>query len=253
MPRLRAALFLLGAAACFQDSKSVTTGVGATEATSEVDTTSTTTLLTASSTSSTSVGETTSTTSTTASETTSTTTGDPPDQLVVEVADAYNDALEDPDASMKVLFGWTTLNSPDHWGAMRFALPGLPQGATIVAAEFQVYIDGADTASPRAEIYGQRDPNPPVFSEELGDIAVRERTKASVLWTGDELGEGWAKSPSLVSVIQELVDQEGWAPGQHVVLILDATAEASDLVPFEYRQWDYGVEFAPVLGIQYYP
>lgn len=195
--------------------------------------------------------EPTSSSSSSSSEAGSSSTTQGPTELIVAVADGENDALQDPDGSVKVAFGWTTLNSPNHWGAMRFAVPDVPRGAKIVAAEFVVYCDGVDTDSPRAEIYGELAPNPPVFTATSGDISGRPRTKASVLWTADDVGAGWTHSPSLVSVIQELVDQEGWAPNQHMVLILDATPEASNPIPFEYRQWDFAANFAPKLGIQY--
>ncbi len=182
---------------------------------------------------------------------TSSTTGPEPEVLIVSVEDGLNDALQDPDLSVKVAFGWVTLNSSEHYGALRFAIPDVPQGATIVAAEFQVYVDGTDVDSPRLEIHGELAPNPPIFSAELENISARPRTLASVIWTEDDIGEGWVQSPSIVSVIQELVDQPAWMPNQHIVLILDATTQASNLTPFEFRQHDSGADFAARLGIQW--
>jgi hypothetical protein len=196
----------------------------------------------------------TTTTETTTTETTTTettTTGPEPEVLVVSVEDGTNDALQDPDLSVKVAYGWITLNSPEHYGALRFAVPDVPQGATIVAAEFQVYVDGPDVDSPRVEIHGELAANPPVFSAEPENISARPKTLASVNWSEDDVGDGWIQSPSLVSVIQELVDQETWMPNQHMVLILDATSQASNLAPFEFRQYDNASEFAPRLGIQW--
>lgn len=235
-------LALLGAVpACFSDNNRVlTTGTA-------------TTAEDASTTGPTSGGSDGSTTSgTTTGEASSSGTTEPPQELIVGVVDSDNDALQDPDGSVKVAFGWTTLNSSNHWGGLRFAVPDVPQGATIVGAELMVFCDAEETDSPRVEIYGELGPNPGVFTTTTNDISARPRTLASVFWTGDDVGMIWTKSPSLVSVIQELVDQEDWAPNQHMVLILDATAEASGTTPFEYRQWDFDAFYAPKLGILYY-
>lgn len=180
---------------------------------------------------------------------------DPPNVLIVPLVDNENDALQNPGGEVLVDYGWVSLGSPEHWGGMRFALPDLPQGATIVAAEFLVYVDDDNGVydSPRVEIYGELAANPPVFTATNDDISARTRTKASVVWSADDIGAGLHKSPSIVSVIQELVDQPDWAPNQHIVLILDATAETGANASFEYRQFDLGAQFAPTLGIQYYP
>ena len=181
----------------------------------------------------------------------SSTTGPEPEVLIIDVEDGLNDALQDPDLSVKVAFGWVTLNSPEHYGALRFAIPEIPQGATIVAAEFLVYVDGTDVDSPRLEIYGELAPNPPIFAVDPENISARPKTLASVVWSADDVGDGWVQSPSIVSVIQELIDQPMWMPNQHIVLLLDATNQASNLAPFEFRQYDNSPDFAPRLGIQW--
>ena len=179
----------------------------------------------------------------------------PPNQLILKLVDNDNDALQNPGGAVLVDYAWVSLGSSDHWGGMRFAVPDLPQGATIVAAEFLLYVDDDNGVfdSPRIEIYGELAPNPPVFTTAVDDIGARPRTKASVLWSANDIGAGVQKSPSIVSVIQELVDQPDWAPNQHIVLLLDATAETGVNASFEYRQFDLGAQFAPTLGIQYYP
>ncbi|MEZ4385446.1 MAG: hypothetical protein R3A79_29240 [Nannocystaceae bacterium] len=255
--RTLGAALTLTLAGCFVDEAPVTStdATDATDATTTIATTtatgatmgSKTTTATSTSTST----STTDATTTDATTTESSTTGPDPELLIVSVEDGDNDALQDPDLSVKVAFGWITLNSPDHYGALRFAIPQLPQGAKIVAAEFRVYVDGPDTDSPRLEIYGELAPNPPIFSATPENVSARAKTLASVLWSADDVGDGWVSSPSIVSVIQELVDQEAWMPNQHMVLILDATSQASNVAPFEFRQVDNGADYAPQLGIQW--
>lgn len=237
----------LALAGCFVDEATTGTDTAATSGPTSLSGT-TTGAKTTSGTTSPSTADTSATDATTSA---SSTTGPEPEVLIVSVEDGTNDALQDPDLSVKVAYGWITLNSPEHYGALRFAIPDVPQGATIVAAEFQVYVDGTDVDSPRVEIHGELAPNPPVFSAAPENISARPKTLASVNWSEDDVGDGWVQSPSLVSVIQELVDQETWMPNQHMVLILDATAQASNLAPFEFRQYDNASEFAPRLGIQW--
>lgn len=227
-----ALLLALPASACFVDGKNLTSGT-TTDATGETS------------------GASISSTSAAASSTGegSTTGAGEKKTVIVEIANGTSDALQNPGGQTLVDFNWITLNSPDHYGGLRFTLPEIPQGATITNAQLQLYIDGADTDSPRLEIYGELSPTPAIFSEALFDISSRPPTGASVLWEDDDLGMGWTTSPSLTPVLQELVDQENWLPGQSIVLILDATFEAAD-IPFEFRQSEH-VGFAPKLGIEY--
>ena len=62
--------------------------------------------------------------------------------------------------------------------------------------------------------------------------------------------------PTAVIPEDERLDVRALGPELQISLesrLLDATTESSGLVPFEYRQWDFGVDYAPVLGVQYYP
>lgn len=83
-------------------------------------------------------------------------------------------------------------------------------------------------------IRGQLSPNAEAFEEEHRNISRRPVTKASVRWSPEpwdpeQAQEERPRSPDLSVVIQEVVDQEGWMPGNALVLIIEGTGERDAL------------------------
>lgn len=102
--------------------------------------------------------------------------------------------------------GWGALY---YWGGLRFDNGPLPpMGSTITAAYISIYIYSESFDDAYMDIYADDQAGPLAFTE--GDaefnISTRTRTTASAPWVADGLYTGtWVQSPSLVSVIQELV------------------------------------------------
>ena len=83
-------------------------------------------------------------------------------------------------------------------------------------------------------IRGQLTPNAEPFKEEHRNISRRPLTKASVSWSPkpwdpEQAQDERPQSPDLSLVIQEIVDQEGWMPGNALVLIIQGTGERDAL------------------------
>jgi len=109
--------------------------------------------------------------------------------------------------------------------AIRWEDVGVPKGATILDAWIEFTVDEIEEALHVSVIIeGELNPNPPTFDESLpSEIANRQpRTTAQAIYEP----EHWAtvgdkhQTSDLSPVIQEIVNQGGWASGNALVLII---------------------------------
>ena len=114
---------------------------------------------------------------------------------------------------------------------LRFADVKLAKGTTITSAAVQFSEDDTDDSRHAAEVHiiidGQLNPNPDTFADVNDAVADRQpRTAAMVewdppLWNAITNSEGpEARTSDVSSIIQELLNQDGWAFGNALVLIL---------------------------------
>jgi len=117
---------------------------------------------------------------------------------------------------------------------LRFTGIPIPKGATITDAwvRFQVDEDKGGTEPVNLIIEGELSPNPATFSSAAKDISNRPRTTAQVQWSvpnwttvGDQGPD--QTTPSIASIIQEIVNQDGWAGGSIVLMFRDNPATPS--------------------------
>jgi hypothetical protein len=120
---------------------------------------------------------------------------------------------------------------PGFWGGLRFVDLQIPQGARITTAYIQLHVMDLHD-DPSLNIYAEATDDAADFSSELAPL--RARTDGAVRWNGSDLGEGWARSPDLASVIQEVVDREGWQPGNAIALLLEGVSGGG----LAFSQWD---------------
>jgi len=107
---------------------------------------------------------------------------------------------------------------------LRFVNIPIPKGAIVDDAYIEFTCDetkgGTDPVS--AIIEGQLDPNPPPFTDAVNNISSRPTTTAKAVWNPvnwTEIGQT-DQTSKITSVIQEIIDQDGWAMGNALVLIL---------------------------------
>ncbi|MCH8120514.1 MAG: hypothetical protein IIC00_12390 [Planctomycetes bacterium] len=112
---------------------------------------------------------------------------------------------------------------------LRFVGVGIPAGAVITSASVQFDADDIDNDRHIGDTYalieGELNPNPDTFEDTLNNITARPRTTAIVAWAPAQWMETHLQSPDeatsdISSIIQEIVDQDGWAAGNALVLIL---------------------------------
>ncbi len=131
---------------------------------------------------------------------------------------------------------------------MRFTNVTVPAGATILNAYVQFQVDEVSTDATSLTIRGQAANNPGTFTTTSQNVSSRPSTVASVGWVPPSWPTVGARgpdqrTPSLVSIVQEIVNRSGWGSGNAMVVIVTGTgrrtAEARDGT------------FAPILHVEY--
>jgi hypothetical protein len=117
---------------------------------------------------------------------------------------------------------------------LRFVGVPIPKGATITEAwlRFQVDETKGGTGPVNLIIEGDLSPNAVEFTSDALTVSSRTRTTAQVKWSmpnwvtvGDQGPD--QTTPSLVPIIQEIVNQDGWAGGSIALIISDDPANPS--------------------------
>ena len=138
---------------------------------------------------------------------------------------------------------------------LRFAGIAIPQGATITDAsvEFQVDETKGGTEPVNLIIEGELSPSPAAFTSDASGVSSRAKTTAQVQWSvpnwvtvGDHGPD--QTTPNIASIIQEIVNQNGWAGGAIVLMIRDNPANPSVGIRCAEAAPDAG---APLLHISY--
>ena len=123
------------------------------------------------------------------------------------------------------------------WVAVRFHNGPVPvKGSTVIAAYIEVNLETVAYDDIEADIHAQDAANPATLTGENFNITNRPLTSESVPWIEDGLGEGWVQSPSLVAVIQKLVDS--YTPGA-IMLVLKPRPDIYPVKHFEIHTQEY--------------
>ena len=125
----------------------------------------------------------------------------------------------------------------------------IPEGATIDAAYISVRARSGYSGTPLARIYAE-DAASPECVDEAGDIDAKTKTTNYVDWTISNWTTGeWYNSPSIKTIIQELVDSYAYSASPIQLLILNNGSPEN-----AYRNiYDYnnGSAYAAKLHIEY--
>lgn len=106
----------------------------------------------------------------------------------------------------------------DHIGFIIRALP-VPPGDEVTTAYINVWPNDAGRQSPNVTIKGEH--NPANFAASSNNMSGRTKTTAGVSWVASNIGTGaYKSSPSLVAIVQEIVDADGYTEGDDVAFYL---------------------------------
>lgn len=122
-------------------------------------------------------------------------------------------------------------STEEHIG-YRFTNVTIPPGSTITDARLTITVVGA--CEPQHQLRGELAANAAAFTTGSNNIDARARTTAAVNWDsaslGSASGEEWqwgapngspTSGANLSAIIQEIINQGGWASGNALVLIFE--------------------------------
>ena len=142
-----------------------------------------------------------------------------------------------------------------HALGLRFTGVQVPDGATITNAYITMKVDnvgagGVALMNITGE-YGESDP----FADIYQDVTNRTRTTSSVNWDLDNpAGSAFVVSPSLTSVVQDIVDHPNWKGDGTLISDMTFIIEPRDInvvAEHDLQAYDRG-DFAPTLTVEYY-
>ncbi|CAA6811712.1 MAG: Unknown protein [uncultured Sulfurovum sp.] len=133
---------------------------------------------------------------------------------------------------------------------LRFVNLDIPQGATISSSYLQFTVDETSSEETLLNIYGQKVENAEAFGTDNFNVSSRVKTLASVswsvpVWNTTKVSEEAQKSPELKSIVQEIVNLEGWTNNNNIVFMIDGSGKrVAD-------SYEGGSERVPKLYISY--
>ena len=113
---------------------------------------------------------------------------------------------------------------------MRFREVNVPQGAIIDSAFIEVFAHEDEGDPAFITIWGQDSDDTETFND-TDLVTDRPATDATVRWECTEEWFIWQKyrTPNFATVVQEIVDRDGWTPGNSMVFVLEGEDQgASD-------------------------
>lgn len=126
----------------------------------------------------------------------------------------------------------------------------IPDSATIDSAVIKVYYDSKYGTPPQCDIFFEDDDNAAQITTG-NDGLGRTKTSTSVAWTPPSSGE-WVDSPSIVSIIQELMGSYSYASGAAMQALIVGPNGGSFSKYSKVRSYDYeGNTYGPKLNIVY--
>jgi len=113
---------------------------------------------------------------------------------------------------------------------LRYAEVDIPPGAQIVSAHVQFKAAETDSGNTMLTIQGEAGDDARAFQATTGNISARPRTAAAVTWAPPPWKAIGATGPAqktadIAAVIQEIVNQPGWASGNTLVLIISGAGK----------------------------
>lgn len=148
-------------------------------------------------------------------------------------ANTYFVTSPSDDAEEEVITGEMDLGSSDlelatdgstaQLVGMRFSNLVIDKGATITSASIQFTSKGNYDGAVNLKIEGEKNAESVAFDTAAFDISQRTRTIANVSWSPPDwtpdAGDA-QKTPDLSTIVQEIIDLEGWASGNPITFII---------------------------------
>jgi len=150
-------------------------------------------------------------------------------QVLVDEDDAYASDFDQTTLSEFLRVG-------RHSSGMRFKNVDIPPGSEILSAFLKVSAGSDSLAGPVAgAVQAEASLHPTDFTEANPDLYDRLVTDALVPWTWQAqtlAPMNWYASDDIGAVVQEIVDQPGWLPGNAIAILYSGDAQNSRDIEF---------------------
>ncbi|MCO7222867.1 PilC/PilY family type IV pilus protein [Pleionea sp. CnH1-48] len=157
---------------------------------------------------------------------------EPVDPLVISnITSSENDASESKLQGGRMILGAEELKLANtHLTGLRFKNVDIPQGAKITSATLTFSAADDSTGETQFSIAAEASDDAQPFLNSAKNLSNRPKTRASVAWKPEswELPSGQDTTPKsysssdVTSVIQEVVDRNGWCGGHSMALFISA-------------------------------
>ncbi len=137
-------------------------------------------------------------------------------------------------------------NSATQISAVRIPNVTVPPGSTINSAYLTLNLPNATYDDPDVTIRGSGEANPSGFTTTTDHLTDRLKTSAGVAWNAANVGTGNQNTPSLTTLVQEIIAIPGWASGNAMNFYFLGSTGSS----FRFYTYDFGSNL-PVLTIDY--
>jgi hypothetical protein len=155
---------------------------------------------------------------------------------------------------------------------VRYQNVRIPVGSTITKAYIQFGVNEEDKAGPEFVasllISGELSPDPVTYDDAVPfNISSRSRTTNTVAW--DNIPVWWPaggssseyfglegpdqQTPDLTAIVQEIIDQGGWAPGNAMAFMVEPTTEDFNRTANSWDTADPEINYGPILHIEWVP
>ena len=133
---------------------------------------------------------------------------------------------------------------------LRFEDVQIPQGATVTKAEIKFTSATNESGSANFIIHGEAHNNSPALTASQNNISNRNKTTNSVEWNG--VG-AWTSnnvysSPELKTIVQEIVNRNGWCGSNAMSFIISENGSNSLR---RIKSYDTAPDRVPVLSVEY--
>lgn len=135
----------------------------------------------------------------------------------------------------------------------RFSSLNIPRGALITSAFIRFTSDLANTSATTFKIRAEKVGNATTFTNSNSDLTDRTMTFNEVLWSADNnfpVSGDTVSSPSIVNVLQEVIDQGSWCGGNALNILIETTT-ASGASARHTRSFEDGNGVSPQLVVAY--
>jgi len=177
-----------------------------------------------------------------------------PDSDTFYVGGSYDDAHESGNGSFQLTDAFLYVNARTNplsefyqCGGFRFPSATIPQEATISATNFLGYTSTYYEIN--CIIYGNDVDNAQDFNDlnKIISTVDRPRTSASVSWVETLSHEDWQEKTGLESIVQEIINREGWNSGNAIVLLFIANTDSTKTCRF--LSYDQSSSYAAYLEV----